>query len=111
MYLCKKRHQPRYKTMMKIDGLKSMLTKMQSIIEQLKKDKAASESELKALQNDMDAAKRKIKVSCTIRHLEFHREHGLRSKLLERKSGVHIRPGLSSRPALSTCPVLSSLPH
>ncbi|XP_071438694.1 myosin heavy chain 95F isoform X2 [Hetaerina americana] len=53
MYLAKKKHQHRYRGIMKINSLQSMLTKMEGIIKQLKKEKESSAAEVKALQGDM----------------------------------------------------------
>ncbi|KAK7866674.1 hypothetical protein R5R35_006058 [Gryllus longicercus] len=61
MFLAKKQHQHRYQGIMKINGLKEKLKRMENIISQLKKDKESSVNDLKKLQTDMDVAVKKIK--------------------------------------------------
>jgi len=72
MYLAKKKHRPRYRGIMKINSLQSMLSRMESIIGQLKKDKESSVSEVRALQNDMQTAINKIKANAKIKVEEIN---------------------------------------
>lgn len=62
MMLSKKKHAPRYKTIMKVKGILSMVSGMESIAEQLKSNKSATETEIKSLKNDITSACIKIKV-------------------------------------------------
>lgn len=61
MFLSKKKHAPRYKTIMKVKGIESMLSGMESISQQLK-NKTATEAEVKALKSEIMATCLKIKV-------------------------------------------------
>ncbi|XP_063243579.1 myosin heavy chain 95F isoform X2 [Bacillus rossius redtenbacheri] len=61
MYLAKKKHKPRYQGIAKIKGLQEKLVRTSAIIEQLKKEKESSASEMKKLQADAVAAISKIK--------------------------------------------------
>jgi myosin VI len=62
MHLSRKQHQPRYRGIMKINSLQSMLTRMEQSIGQLKKEKDASSVEVTKLKQDLTAAIQKIKV-------------------------------------------------
>ncbi|KAK3924050.1 Myosin heavy chain 95F [Frankliniella fusca] len=81
MYLAKKHHRPRYRGIMKINSLQSMLTRMQEIIKQMKKDREASESQVKALHEDMTSAIRKIKTNPKISGAEVD---GLYTQLMNK---------------------------
>uniref|UniRef100_A0A1B6GYM3 Unconventional myosin-VI n=1 Tax=Cuerna arida TaxID=1464854 RepID=A0A1B6GYM3_9HEMI len=72
MYLAKKKHRPRYKGIAKINSLQSMLSRMESITGQLKKDKEASINEVKALQRSMQSAVSKIKTNESIKVEEIN---------------------------------------
>lgn len=72
MYLAKKKHRPRYKGIAKINSLQSMLTRMESVISQMKKEKESSTNEVRALQNDMKNAIHKIKANPNIKADEIN---------------------------------------
>lgn len=63
MYLSRKKHAPRYKTIMKVKGIESMLSGMESISQQLKTNKSSTEAEIKALKSQILATCLKIKVN------------------------------------------------
>lgn len=65
MFLCKRQHQPRYRAVANINSMQGLLSRMHSIAQQLT-DKGTSESTVKALQGDMMAAVRQIKVSVRV---------------------------------------------
>ncbi|XP_046405363.1 myosin heavy chain 95F isoform X2 [Ischnura elegans] len=75
MLLAKKKHQPRYRGIMKINSLKSMLTKMEGIIKQLKKDKESSAADVKALQGDMARAIQQIRNNERMSREEINQLH------------------------------------
>nr|CAD7196628.1 unnamed protein product [Timema douglasi] len=62
MHLAQRQHRPRYQGISKIKGLQERLTRMSAIVNQLKKDKESSVSEVQKLQADMTASILKIKV-------------------------------------------------
>ncbi|KAK6628369.1 hypothetical protein RUM43_002181 [Polyplax serrata] len=66
MFLSKKKHAPRYKTIMKVKGIESMLSGMESISQQLK-NKTATEAEVKALKSEIMATCLKIKSNPSIK--------------------------------------------
>lgn len=68
MFLCKRKHQPRYKTMLKIRELESMAGRMESTMQQLKKDRAVIETELKEFVRDLVSSRQKIKVPTPAYH-------------------------------------------
>uniref|UniRef100_A0A8D8QWM0 Myosin heavy chain 95F n=1 Tax=Cacopsylla melanoneura TaxID=428564 RepID=A0A8D8QWM0_9HEMI len=72
MYLARKQHRPRYKGIVKINSLQSMLHRMESLINQLKKDKEESSDQVKRLQQDMQAAVLKIKKTPTMKAEEIN---------------------------------------
>nr|CAD7257110.1 unnamed protein product [Timema shepardi] len=61
MHLAQRQHRPRYQGISKIKGLQERLTRMSAIVNQLKKDKESSVSEVQKLQADMTASILKIK--------------------------------------------------
>ncbi|XP_066902835.1 myosin heavy chain 95F isoform X1 [Halyomorpha halys] len=75
MYLAKKQHKPRYQGVMKINNLQSMITRMESIIGQFKKDKESSILEIKKLQSEMRDAINKIKSNHRILSDEINAIH------------------------------------
>nr|XP_018907135.1 PREDICTED: myosin heavy chain 95F isoform X1 [Bemisia tabaci] len=74
MYLAKKRHRPRYRGIMKINSLQSMLGRMEALVQQLKKDDG-SMKEVKNLQMDMRNAVNKIKTNPGIKPEEIAALH------------------------------------
>ncbi|KAG8226625.1 hypothetical protein J437_LFUL005276, partial [Ladona fulva] len=92
MYLAKKQHQPRYKGIMKIKSLQSMLTKMEGIIKQLKKEREKSEAEVKTLKADMNHAILEIRTNQKITpkrindlHTELMNKSNNQMSLLQKK--------------------------
>ncbi|CAG2059105.1 unnamed protein product, partial [Timema podura] len=63
MHLAQRQHRPRYQGISKIKGLQERLTRMSAIVNQLKKDKESSVSEVQKLQADMTASILKIKLA------------------------------------------------
>ena len=58
MFLMKKKHGPRYKTIMKTKGIESMLTEMETMARQLKNNnKNVTETEIKNLKTELETLK------------------------------------------------------
>ncbi|XP_055716099.1 myosin heavy chain 95F isoform X1 [Phlebotomus papatasi] len=65
-YLARKKHQPRYKGLQKIRAIKTNLTKMEEVANQLKKEKDVMLNQVKSLYASIDEATKKIKSNQSI---------------------------------------------
>lgn len=62
-YLVKKKQRPRIKGIMKIKEMETKLGQLNSVVNQLKNDRAASTNDINKLKNDIGFAVNRIKVS------------------------------------------------
>ncbi|KAK7077209.1 Unconventional myosin-VI [Halocaridina rubra] len=72
MYHAKKKYRPRYMGVLKIKGLQGQLLQMQSIVNQLKKDKDSSVATVKKIQTAMEASVKKIRTTSMSRQQIDH---------------------------------------
>ncbi|KAK9506770.1 hypothetical protein O3M35_008647 [Rhynocoris fuscipes] len=72
MYLAKKQHRPRYLGISKINTLQSIISRMESIINQFRKDKESSITEVRKIQQEIKDAISKIKNNSKIRADEIN---------------------------------------
>ncbi|KAF4523011.1 hypothetical protein B566_EDAN007441 [Ephemera danica] len=75
MHVVRKQHQPRYRGIMQINSLQAMLTRMEDIIGQMKRDKDSSAADVKKLKSDMQAAVQRIKTNPRIKPEEVSKLH------------------------------------
>ncbi|BES87602.1 Myosin N-terminal SH3-like domain [Nesidiocoris tenuis] len=75
MYLARKQHRPRYKGIQKINNLQSIISRMEALIGQMKKDKDSSLKEMKNLQHEMKDSVKKIKLNPKIKPEEVNAMH------------------------------------
>lgn len=61
-YLARKQHQPRYRGIIKINGISADVKKMQEIANQLKAEKDTMLKQIKDVQEQIQLAVKKIKV-------------------------------------------------
>lgn len=61
-YLARKQHQPRYRGILKINGISADVKKMQEIANQLKKEKDSMLKQIKDIEEQIQLAIKKIKV-------------------------------------------------
>lgn len=70
-YLVRKRHQPRYRGILKIKSLENNLLDMESVTAQLKKEKENAKKNIENLRNSIKNACATIKVPENLYFLEF----------------------------------------